>query len=155
MSKIIDYYSRKDIQKEIVKAAKDREVSVMYGKGSFGKRPDILQYESDILELVKQGATSFHSSEERWRDPLQLKPGMTKRQLDDLRSGWDFIIDIDCKFIEYSKQTADLLVQALKFNGVKNITTKFSGGTGIHVAVPFESFPENVHSQKVKYLFPK
>jgi DNA primase catalytic subunit len=152
---IIGFYSRKDIQKEIVKAAKDREVGTKFGEKGFGKRPDIIQYESDVLELAKQGATSFHASEERWTDPLQLKPGMLQKDLDNLRKGWDFIIDIDCKFIEYSKQTANLLVQALKFNGVNNITTKFSGGTGIHVGVPFESFPENVHGQKVKYLFPE
>ncbi len=126
MLNILDFYSRKDIQKEIVRAAKDREIAVKFGDKGFGKRPDIIQYESDVIELAKQGVTSFHASEERWINPLELKPGMSKKQLDDLRKGWDFIIDIDCKFIEYSKITADFLIKALKFNGVKNISAKFS-----------------------------
>jgi hypothetical protein len=155
MSGIIEYYSRKDIQKEMLKAAKDREVAVKFGEKGFGKRPDILQYESDIFELVKQGATSFHSSEERWKDPLQLKPGMSQQQLNDLRLGWDLVLDVDTKFLEYAKQAAHLLIEALKFNGVKNITAKFSGGSGIHIAVPFESFPDRVHDKEVKYLFPE
>lgn len=155
MSDIISHYSRKDIQKEMLKAAKDREVAVKFGEKGFGKRPDVLQYESDIFELVKQGATSFHTSEERFRDPLQLKPGMSQQQLNDLRLGWDLVLDIDTKFLEYAKQAAHLLIEALKFNGVKNITAKFSGGSGIHIAVPFESFPKNVHDKETKYLFPE
>lgn len=155
MPDLLAYYSRKDIQKEILKTAKDREIAVKFGDKGFGKRPDILQFDSDIIELAKQGVTSFHASEERWNNPLDLKPGMTQKQLNDLRLGWDFVIDIDCKFLEYSKQAAYLLIEALRFNGVKNISAKFSGGTGIHIAVPFESFPKNVHNQEIKYLFPE
>ncbi len=155
MFDVMNYYSRKDIQKEMLKAAKDREVAVKFGEKGFGKRPDVLQYESDILELAKQGVTSFHTSEERFRDPLQLKPGMSQQQLNDLRLGWDLVLDLDTKFLEYAKQAAHLLVEALKFNGVKNITAKFSGGSGIHIAVPFESFPTHVHEKEVKCLFPE
>ena len=126
MANLIAYYSRKDIQKELVKIAKNREISVMYSKDSFGKRPDVLLYENDVLELAKSGATSFHASEERWNDPLRLKSGMLQRQLDDLRIGWDLVLDIDCKFIEYSKQAAILLVEALKFNDIKNKPVLFS-----------------------------
>lgn len=155
MADLIAYYSRKDIQKELVKIAKNREVSVMYGKDSFGKRPDVLLYENDVLELVKNKATSFHVSEERWKDPLRLQSGMLQRQLDDLRIGWDLVLDIDCKFIEYSKQAAILLVEALKFNDIKDISVKFSGGTGFHIAVPYEAFPEKVHETFIKDWFPE
>lgn len=154
MSDLVAYYSRRDIQKELVKFAKNREVTVRY-KDQFGKRPDILQYENDVLELAKSGATSFHASEEKWKDPLRLVSGMPQRQLDDLRIGWDTILDIDCKFLEYSKQAALLLIEALKFNDVKNISVKFSGGTGMHIGIPFEAFPEKIHNILIKDWFPE
>src|SRR3989338_5595644 len=76
---ILKYYSRKDVQKKILESAKDREIGVKYGKdGGFGKRPDVLQFDNDILELVKGGATSFHVSEERWKNPLLIQTGMNK-----------------------------------------------------------------------------
>ncbi len=155
MNKILEYYSRKDVQKAIVNAAKNREVAVKYSDKGFGKRPDILQFNNDVLELAKSGATSFHISEEIWSNPLLLKPGMTKQQLDDLRQGWDCILDIDCKFLEYSKEAALLLIEALKFHNIKNFGLKFSGGSGVHIGIPFESFPENVHNQETKLLFPE
>ncbi len=155
MEDLIKYYSRKDIQKEILKLAKNREISVMYGKDKFGKRPDVLEYENDILELVKNGATSFHASEERWQNPLLLKPGMTKKQLDDLRIGWDFIMDIDTKFLEFSKITTKLIVDALKFHDIKNFSVKFSGGSGFHIGIPFETFPKEVNNQKINLFFPE
>lgn len=154
MSNILKYYSRKDIQKELLKIAKDRELGVRFGE-IFGKRPDILQFESDINELARQGATSFHISIERWKNPLALKSGFTRKQLDDLRKGFDIFIDIDCKFIEYSKITAQLIVEALKFNNIKNIGVKFSGGTGLHVLIPFESFPKEVNNIETRLLFPE
>jgi len=53
----------------------------MMGIGRFGKRPDVLQYPADVLELVKQGATSFHASEELWRNPLLLAPSMSRKDI--------------------------------------------------------------------------
>lgn len=154
MNELIEFYSRKDIQNEMVRIAKDREVGVRYGDKGFGKRPDMIQFGGDVLDLVKGGATSFHISEERWQDPLQLKTGMTKKQLDDLRIGWDLVIDIDCKELEYSKIAAHLIIQALKYNDVKNISVKYSGNKGLHIAVPFEAFPQKIEHTHVKQLFP-
>ncbi len=57
------YYKRKEIQEAMVEHALNKEVGLRYGE-SFGKRPDILMYPQEILELAKRGATSFHSSEE-------------------------------------------------------------------------------------------
>ena len=65
------YYSRPEIQKAIFSFSLNREICPRYFEG-FGKRPDSLQYESDIFELVKKGATSFHCSEELWSQPLSL-----------------------------------------------------------------------------------
>ncbi len=151
---ILKYYSRKSIQKEIAKISKNREVTAKYND-NFGKRPDIIQYESDILELAKQGATSFHISEEHWSNPLLLQPGMTKKQLDDLRTGWDFILDIDSLDLKYSKIAAFLILESLKFHDVKNISVKFSGNKGLHIGIPFSSFPSEVNKVETRLLFPE
>src|SRR3989338_1876065 len=66
------YYSNTKIQETLVKFGMGREVVPRYFEG-FGKRPDMLQYPSDIMGLVQKGATSFHSSEEIWKDPLGLR----------------------------------------------------------------------------------
>jgi DNA primase catalytic subunit len=152
--RILKYYSRKDVQRKILESSKDREVGVKYGEGGFGKRPDILQFESDIWEIAKNSATSFHVSVERWSNPLLLETGMNKKKQDEIRIGWDCILDIDTKFIEYSKLTAELLVDALKFHDIKNIGIKFSGGSGFHIGIPYESFPDKVDNKDTRLLFP-
>lgn len=149
-----DYYKRKDVQEAILRVCEDREVAPRYGEG-FGKRPDVLQFPGDILEMAKRGATSFHISEERWHDPFLLKPGMAKKELDENRKGWDLLLDIDVIYWDYAKWTAFFLIEALNFHDVKNISVKFSGGKGWHIAVPFESFPEEVNGIKTQKLFPE
>jgi len=136
------HYLRKDIQELILACAKNREVAVKFDYG-FGKRPDVLMYKSDIADFARQGATSFHCSEELWKNPLELKPGMSKKELDSLRIGWDLVLDIDCPFLEYSKIAGDLLVKALRSKGIKSISVKFSGNHGFHIGVPFEAFPND------------
>ncbi|MEK6847726.1 MAG: hypothetical protein AABX50_01215, partial [Nanoarchaeota archaeon] len=83
------YYSRKDIQKAIFQFSANREIAPSYMMEAFGKRPDTFQYPGDIFELVKNGATSFHCSEELWQDPLKIVTGMNEKQLNGLRIGWD------------------------------------------------------------------
>ena len=79
---LIKYYSRPEIQNAILEGAKDREVGVLYANGGFGKRPDVLLYPNDIIELVKQGVVAFNFSEEKWEDPCQLFAI-------DVTRGWD------------------------------------------------------------------
>lgn len=152
---VANYYSRRDVREAIVESAKEREAGVKFGEVGFGKRPDVLVYENDVKEFVKKGATSFHISEERWKNPLELKSGMSRNELDKLRKGWDLVIDIDCKFLEFSKICADIVVRALRFNDINELFVKFSGGSGFHIAVPFESFPEEVNGEEVVKLFPE
>lgn len=149
----IEYYSRKDVQKAICHSSKDKEAVARFGEG-FGKRPDVIQMPGDVAELARKGASSFHVSEERWKDPLSLLTGSTKKQLDELRIGWDLIIDIDTKLWEPSKYTAFLIYEALKFHNVKNVSVKFSGNKGWHLGIPFEAFPSEVHNMNTKNLFP-
>jgi len=149
-----EYYSRKDIQQLLISEAKNREIAFRYVE-TFGKRPDILQYENDIYSLAEKGVTSFHMSEEIWSEPLELKTEMSKEELDKLRIGWDLIIDIDSKYLEYNKIAAELLVEALKFHNIKNMGVKFSGGTGFHVGLSFKAFPKKIQSLNIKDFFPE
>ncbi|MAG47818.1 hypothetical protein CL617_04385 [archaeon] len=151
---LLNYYSRKDVQEELLNFSKNKEFVPKF-KDSFGKRPDMVQYPRDILEHVKKGATSFHVSEERWKDPLSLKTGLTKKDLDKLRISWDFVIDVDFEVFECSKIIANNIVKALEEHKIKNIFVKFSGNKGFHILIPFESFPESIKKHNVKDLFPE
>ena len=155
MTKVLEHYSRKEIQQAILLAAKNKEVAIRYGEKGYGKRPDTLYYTNDIHDLAKSGATSFHISEELWSNPLLLKTGMTKSQLDSIRTGWDFLIDIDSKDFEIAKKAAILFREALKFHKINSYSVKFSGNNGFHIGIPFEAFPEKFNNQNSELLFPE
>jgi len=148
------YYSRPDIQKAIFDFSQNREVVPRYFEG-FGKRPDSLQYSGDIFEMVKKGATSFHCSEELWKDSMKLSTDLNEKQLNELRGGWDLLIDIDSKYIDYSKISAELIIHLLKFHGIKNVGVKFSGSKGLHIIIPWKAFPKKVHETKTSDMFPE
>jgi len=151
---LMSYYSRSDVRKAMFEFSKNRECVPRYFEG-FGTRPDAFQFDSDILELAKKGATSFHCSEELWRDPLELSTNMTPEEFGNLRTGWDLLIDIDCPYLEYSKKAANALIFALRKNGIKNIGIKFSGGKGFHIIIPWKAFPEMLSGSETKKMFPE
>ncbi|MGY4884957.1 MAG: DNA primase small subunit domain-containing protein [Nanobdellota archaeon] len=148
------YYSRPEIQKALFEFAKNREVCPRYFEG-FGKRPDVFEYTGDIFELVKRGATSFHCSEEIWKDPLKIETGMVEKQLNEIREGWDLIFDIDSKYVDYSKIMAIEILKVLSFHGVKNVGIKFSGSKGFHLIIPWKAFPKEVNGIKTSDKFPE
>jgi len=148
------YYSKPEIQKAIFEFSKNREICPRYFEG-FGTRPDTFQYTGDILELVKKGATSFHCSEEIWQDPLNIVTGMNEQQANELRTGWDLLLDIDSKYIDYSKICAEVIIKMLNFHGVKNIGIKFSGSKGFHIIIPWKAFPKEINEVKTKDKFPE
>jgi hypothetical protein len=148
------YYSRPDVQRAIFDFSKDREVIPSYMMESFGKRPDSLQYKGDLFELVKRGATSFHCSQELWHDPLKIQTGMSESQLNELRLGWDFLIDIDSKYLDYSKVMAEILIKVLRFHGIKNLGIKFSGSKGFHIIIPWKAFPKKIQDVETASMFP-
>ncbi len=143
IAKTLSYYKKPEVQKLLVEASKDKEIAFKFRYG-FGKRPDTLKFDNDVLELAKKGMSSLHCSEELWNNPLKL----------DARKGWDLVIDIDCEFFEYSKLTTNYIVEALKHCNVKNVGVKFSGNKGFHIGVPWESFPETIKGEKVSEMFP-
>ena len=148
------YYSRKEVQKAIFEFSEGREVVPRYFEG-FGKRPDSLQYPGDVFELVRKGATSFHCSEEIWKDPLKISTEMNKKQLDELRLGWDLLFDIDSKYLDYSKILAEIVINILKFYGIKNFGLKFSGSKGFHIIVPWNAFPSEINHIQTSTQFPE
>lgn len=148
------YYSRQDIQKAIYEFSKNREICPRYFEG-FGKRPDSFQYPSDVFEMVKKGATSFNCSIELWEDPMKLETGMSQEQLNQNRIGYDLVIDIDSKYIDYSKICAEVIINFLKFHGIENAGVKFSGSKGLHIIVPWKAFPKEVNGIQTKNMFPE
>lgn len=149
-----EYYSREDVQRALLEQARDREVQVCFGAGVMGPRPEIVSSLGDIKDLVRQGMTSFHISVERWKDPLRLKSGMSKRELDELRIGWDLLIDLDSKCLEFSVYACQLVVELLKFYEVKDFSVKFSGNHGFHIGVCYEAFPSELFGRGLKNYFP-
>ncbi len=154
ISTALKFYKRREIQEEIVRHAENREAAIQFN-GVFGRRPEILHHPAEILDAVQNGATSFHVSEERWFNPLQLSTALKKTELEELRSGWDLVLDIDCKIFEYSRIAGDLIVRFLHSQGVKSISAKFSGNKGFHIGVPFEAFPSEINGKDIKSLFPE
>ncbi len=149
------YYSRKEIQNAIYEFCKHRETIANFNNKFFAKRPDCLDYPSDIFNSVKKGATSFHCSEELWENPLDIKTEMTPKQYNEIKTGWDFLIDIDSPFLDYGKIAARLLIKELENHGIKNIGIKFSGSKGFHILVPWQAFPERVGEELTKNKFPE
>lgn len=150
----LKWYKRRDVQEAIVASAVDKEITVKFGNKGFGKRPDVIKHPKDVLEFAKNGATSFHCSEELWDNPLNIVTGMRKKELNELRIGWDLILDLDCIALELSQITAHVLIDALKHYDVKDFSIKFSGNHGFHIGVPFKAFPNLVKGTPTKNLFP-
>ena len=156
------YYLNKEIQKILFSYSSNREVIPQFkqpsGDIAFGKRPDTLNYPSDVELFVSKGATSFHVSNEIWQNLQNLVPGMNQQQLNSQRIGWDMLIDIDCvnkDLFEVSRLTARLILRELDNYGVKSASIKFSGNKGFHIAIPWSAFPETIKGQKTNDLFPE
>ena len=58
----LSWYSRREVQDAIFSFCKNRETIGNFNQEFFAKRPDVLDYPSDIPSLVKKGVTSFHCS---------------------------------------------------------------------------------------------
>ncbi len=155
LESIAEYYSSGDIAERMVTFAADREVGGRTSTGAYLPRPNILAYPDDIVRMVGEGAVSFHGSVERWSNPMCLSTGLARSELDRMRTGWDFLIDIDSDFLEFSKITCDLIVKALNAHGIKSISVKFSGRAGFHVTVPFEAFPAVINEKPAAGQYPE
>jgi len=150
----ISHYARKDIQQAMFEFCKNRETIANFNNKFFAKRPDCFDYSSDILNAAKKDATSFHCSEELWENPLNINTDMTPEQYNEIKTGWDLLIDIDSPFLDYGKIAAKLLINELEQHGIKNYGIKFSGSKGFHILVPFKAFPKELNGLQTKNQFP-
>ena len=152
--KLLRFYSEnKEVLEDMVKVSQNREVGYVMENGNFGKRPYIIENESDIIHLIKNNnALSFHVSVERWYNPLNLSAKLKKKELNELRLGWDLVIDLDSKNIEIAKYATLLIYEFLEGNNIEPIYVKYSGGKGFHIVVPWELFPDRVMVEKKEEL---
>ncbi len=139
----LSYYKRPEIRQAMAAQCRGKEVAVKFGD-RFGKRPEIVVYDSDILAFAQKKATSYHISEETWSNPMQLSTNLRRQDLNELRVGWDLVLDIDFPVWEATKTITHTLIEQLRKEGLPDeaITVKFSGNKGFHIAVPFEAFPD-------------
>lgn len=150
---IKEHYQRDAVIEEMLRVAEYREFSPTYPNG-YGKRPDAINYEGDFLSFVEKGAIAFHGSVERWQNPMRI--GNT--DMDDLRTGWDLIIDIDADDgLIYAKHAAELLIDELEGHGMnrEDISVKFSGNRGFHLGIRQENFRENIGSRPYAQWYPR
>ncbi len=153
---IREYYLRPEIIDRMFSLCEGREVIPVFYGGRFGKRPASVQFRGDIEYMIKNGATSFHCSLEHWSNPLLLSNSMKKNEMDKIRRGWDLFFDIDAdEDLEHGRIAARLIVEALKEHGVNNVSLKFSGRRGFHVAVSCKSLPESVNFLPVEVQYPE
>ena len=153
-AEVSHFYGRPAVASAMVEFARKREIAGRAESGAYGSRPSIINYPTDIEEMVASGIVSLHASVERWQNPMRISTGMKRSELDELRVGWDLILDIDCEFLEYSKIAARLLCEEISAWGIQNIGVKFSGRSGFHIIVPFESFPKRFDRREMKNMFP-
>ncbi len=148
---IYRYYGREDVQRALLKISEKREVVGVFSDGGFSTRPNTLVYPQDIVTLVRGGAVAFHGSLERWSNPMTVGT----ENYESTRDGWDLILDVDCERIEHGKVAVSVLVDALKKHGIRNVSIKFTGGTGFHIGVPFESIPVVVDYKETREQYPE
>ncbi len=153
-AKIKKYYRRSDVEQEIVNIAEHREIAPTHDWG-YGSRPDTINFPGDFRSFVDNGAISFHGSVEKWRNPLLID----EVDSEDLRTGWDLVIDIDCdedgEDLAMSKATVNAVIKKFESLGVRNYSIKFSGNRGFHIGVRAEAFPEKIRGKHFSQWYPE
>lgn len=155
-NEIIDYYSKEEVIQSILQASNNREISGTLSSGGYTSRPNVIQYSSDLEEMVKKGCVAFHGSVERWRNPMKIDTKMREEDMDRLREGWDLILDIDSAIgLKGAKMALKRIVELLKRYGIEGYGMKFSGRRGFHIVVPWKAFPKKVDFEKTSNQFPE
>lgn len=143
---VIAYYGaeRKDIAQVLFKYGIERRVIMTNNPGVLGGSKGQLGFSSpeQILEMAKKGLDNspmprhypaFHGT-------IGKFGGLIGRAL----KGADVVIDIDVKD-NYKEAFKDgkRVINFLDFHNIP-YRIKFSGGTGPHIIIPFEAFPEHL-----------
>jgi len=148
---VYSYYGREDVQQALLRVSGKREVVAVFQDGGFSTRPNTLVYPKDILMQVMSGAQAFHGSLERWSNPMAVGSDNYERT----RIGWDLVLDVDCERTEHGIVAVSVFVNGLRKHGIKNVFLKFTGGTGFHIGVPFEAFPDVVDYRPTREQYPE
>lgn len=156
---VLAYYGleRKDIAQTLFEYGKDRRVVMTNDPnvlgGSRGQRG--FQTPDDILMLVQKALDgnisgipkkypSFHSTIGRYG-------GFAGRA----QKGADIVIDIDVKDnYKEAFRNGKKVIQFLDFYNIP-YRIKFSGGTGPHIIIPYEAFPEAILEGKFNEIYQK
>ncbi|MBI4017858.1 MAG: hypothetical protein HY366_02855 [Candidatus Aenigmarchaeota archaeon] len=152
---VSEYYNNGRVIEQIFSYSQKREISVALREGGHMSRPNAINYPRDIREMVRRGGVSFHGTVEHWKNPVNIRTGMGQTELNELRTGWDLIIDIDSAIgLEAAKLAAGRVMDFLDSYGV-SAGVKFSGNRGFHIGVPWESLPHDVDYVPASAQFPK
>lgn len=147
---IKEFYLQDAVIDEMVRIAEYREVAPTYPSG-YGRRPDAVNFPGDFRQFVEDGAVAFHGSVERWRNPLLIDDVDS----DDLRTGWDLVIDIDCDAdLSFAKIAAQALIDEFCDFGIDHVSAKFSGNRGFHLGIRGEAFPNKLQGTPIARWYP-
>lgn len=153
-----EYYLQDWVQHAICEAAKDKEVRVRQGDHDRKGRVTI-RHPRDVKGLAEEGATSFHFTAESWDAPERIDKEMSQPQLDTLRKGWDFIIDIDPQENHTFEQTKLITYRIWQFlarsSKYQTMHVKFSGKKGFHIGIGPSSLPLKVDGMCISQHWPE
>ncbi|MFH1420876.1 MAG: hypothetical protein ABIG30_02815 [Candidatus Aenigmatarchaeota archaeon] len=155
MQQVAQYYNNEELLNRMVADAQEREVAGAYWDGRYDKRPNIVQYASDIKNMANKGITSFHFSVERWSNAMMLASATQEKQ-NELRTGFDFVLDMDSKIgIDGAKACALEILRLFEKYGIKNYGMKFSGSRGFHLVIPWNAFPKEIDYKPTAKRYPE
>jgi hypothetical protein len=151
LRKVYEYYAREDVQHFLLSFGRDREVVGVFRNGNFSQRPNVVLYPNDVTAMVKTGVVEFHSSLERWSQPMSLR----QDNYEQLRKGWDLIMDVDCDLFEHGRIASEAFIWGLRKHDIKGVSIKFTGGTGFHIGIPWEAIPKTIDYKPSATLYPE
>lgn len=150
IAQVFRYYSDTKISSAILEHSRSREVVGVFSNGSFDKRPNTLLNPQDLPTLVRSGIVEFHCSLEHWKNPMAI----SLSNYSALRTGFDMVIDIDVESLQHAKLAAHVIFKSLREHQLESFGAKFSGGTGIHIIIPWQAIPQSINFHPTASLFP-
>jgi len=133
----VAWYEEPDIQRAVLVQLAGREVWVN-AENYASPRPRVVRSPVELLSLIPRNrASSVYGSVESFRDPALLGA----ERLETLRSGWDFVLDIDSsQGIEEAKHCTEAILRLLVSYDIRSARVKFSGRRGFHIMIDGEAF---------------
>lgn len=146
---IMEYYGRDDIREAILKYGRDRKVTITTDPGILGRGGGQLGFQSadDILIMLRKALEGMEGVVPRRYPGFHGTVGrhsLDGRFISNKQIGADLVFDIDVKgnykaaFIE-GRKILDFLDS---YNAPYRV--KFSGGSGPHIIIPYQAFPESL-----------